>query len=192
MNQVALIRSQIYDFFQSSHACQTHFFAPTREEMYVAYYNSMYLLQDTTEALITHRKRGFSKTEPLLSYLEFWGVLQAAIIQQDVIAELSEAVAEQPFNARSAGLSAWVELRELRNICAGHPAKKDRPKLQPTARSFMGRSFGNYECIVYERWEQGGGTTHPTVKLGALMDTYALEAAAQLAGVLNSMQGRWP
>ncbi len=191
MLQVAQRRSEVYDFFHGSAACQQFFFAPERDERYVAYYNSMYLLQDATESLMAHRARGFSANEPLLSYLEFWGVLQAVIIQQDSIAELWEVMVEQPFNAKKLGLRAWPEVRELRNVCAGHPAKKDRPSREPMVRSFMGRAFGNYDSIVYERWQQGSGTTHPTVNLGVLLDTYASEAEAQLCVILNSMRCRW-
>jgi hypothetical protein len=114
------------------------------------------------------------------------------IIQQDSIAELWEVMVEQPFNARNLGLRAWPEVRELRNVCAGHPAEKDRPSREPLVRSFMGRAFGDYDSIVYERWQQGSGTTHPKVNLGALLDNYASEAEAQLCLVLKSMRSRWP
>lgn len=89
-------------------------------------------------------------------------------------------------------LSAWCEIRELRNICAGHPARKHRPKTKPLARSFMGRMFGDYSSLKYEKWEAGIGTTYPEVKLGALLDAYAAEAEASLADVLAAMRTRWP
>ena len=192
MNPVATLRSQIYDFFQGSGLCQQHFFAPGQEEQYVAYYNSMYLLQDATESLAAHRGRGFSQTEPLQSYIEFWGVLQAVIIQQDSIVELWNVVFGRAFDARALNLAKWLEVRELRNVCAGHPTKKDIPRRDPTVRSFMGRNFGGYDRFVYERWEQGTGTTQPAVDLGALIDAYSVEAAACLGDILKSMQSRWP
>ncbi len=54
------------------------------EEIYSAYYISMYLIQDTYGAILAHQKKGFSE-EPLLAYIEFWGVMQAIVIQQDSI-----------------------------------------------------------------------------------------------------------
>ncbi|NPT41248.1 hypothetical protein GNZ12_07940 [Paraburkholderia sp. 1N] len=189
MKTIAQRRNEIYDYFHASSACQAFFYASGSEDDYAAYYTSMYLLQDSTECLLAHRVRGFPLDEPLQAYLEFWGVLQAVIIQQDAIAELSRVVLKQAFTAKH--LTAWQVLRDLRNECAGHPAKKDRPR--PTVvRSFMGRGFGDYRSIKYERWEKGSGRTYPTVALGQLIDDYSIEAGSQLASVLNAMRTRWP
>ena len=189
MNFVASRLAEICSHFQASTDCQD--FASTNDDAYVAYYNSMYLLQDSTESLLRHRERGFS-SDPLLAYLEFWGVLQAAIIQQDSIAELHQVFFAEPFSPVKKGLQAWTEVRELRNTCAGHPAKKDRPNSLPLTRSFMGRGFGSYQTIVYERWRQGVGLDHPKVPLGALLDEYAREAELQLGSILSAMRARWP
>ena len=56
----------------------------------------------------------------------------------------------------------------------------------------MGRGFGNYDTITYEQWQHGAGMTHPRVRLGALLDAYAVEAEAELVGILAAMKGRWP
>jgi hypothetical protein len=191
MEAVAVRRSEIYDHFHSNVACQKYFFDAAHEEEYVAYYNSMYLLSDATESLWQHRERGFS-SDPLLAYLEFWGVMQAAIIQQDSIAEIYNVMIGAVLNARAKNLQFWLEVREFRNVCAGHPAKKDKPRNTPLTRTFMGRNFDNYDIITYEQWQHGAGTTHPRVRLGALLDAYAVEAEAELAGVLAAMKNRWP
>ena len=187
MKAVALLRDQIYDYFQASPACQRHFHDAVHEDEYVQYYNSMYLLQDSTESLLSHREHGFS-LNAYLAYLEFWGLMQALIIQQDAIQELHKVISGKQLDTK--GLESWSEVRRLRNICAGHPAKKDRPK--PVVRSFMGRNFGGYDAMTYELWKKGAGTTHPKVALGALIDAYAGEAGAQLAAVLAKMKNRWP
>lgn len=172
------LRQEIYDYFHSNAACQKYFFDAEHQEEYVAYYNSMYLLADATESLFQHRKRGFS-TDPLVAYLEFWGVMQAVIIQQDSIAEIYEVVVKKPLDAKVMKLTSWIKVRELRNICAGHPAKKDRPLAKPFTRTFMGRSFGDYKTITYEQWQEGVGRTSPDVQLGALLDAYVVEAKAR-------------
>ena len=118
--------------------------------------------------------------------------MQAAIIQQDAIAEIHKVMIGADLNPRSKNLQSWLEVREFRNVCAGHPAKKDKPKDTPLTRTFMGRGFGNYDTITYEQWQHGAGTTHPRVRLGALLDAYAVEAEAELAGILAAMKGRWP
>jgi hypothetical protein len=189
MNRVAERREEIYDYFHASDVCEKYFFAPEHESEYAVYYTSMYLLQDSTESLMEHRGRGFSGN-PLQAYIEFWGVMQAAIIQQDSISELYAAIAGKEHNSKN--LTAWQELRTLRNVCAGHPAKKDRPKKSPVTRSFMGRNFGGYESFCYERWQKESGVTHPSIKLGELFDQYAKEAEAQLCEILQIMKQRWP
>ena len=67
MQAVAQCRREIYDYFHTNVACQKYFFNSTHEQEYVQYYNSMYLLQDSTESLLRHRECGFS-TDPLLAY----------------------------------------------------------------------------------------------------------------------------
>ena len=189
MQQVATRRDEIYNYFHESASCQQFFFDAAQEERYAAYYTSMYLLQDTTESLIMHRLKGFS-SDPLEAYIEFWGVIQALFIQQDSISELHQAVIGNTPDARN--LTSWQALRSLRNTCAGHPAKKDRPKSTPLSRTFMGRSFGDYSAVTYEQWQSGGRISHPEVDLGALIDSYAIEAESQLAAVLQFMRQQWP
>lgn len=189
MNRIADRRQEIYDYFHGNAACQQYFFDTAHEEQYVAYYNSMYLLQDSTESLWQHRNKGFSG-DPLLAYIEFWGVMQAVIIQQDSISEIFEVITGNKFNAKFQG--AWCQLRALRHVCAGHPVKKDRPKSAPLSRTFMGRSFGTYESITYECWERSVGTNHRKVKLGSLLESYAAEATEKLSEIMVSMCARWP
>jgi hypothetical protein len=189
MDNVGNRREEIYNYFHANQACQIYFFDSAHEDEYVAYHNSMHLLHDSTESLWCHRKQGFA-SDPHQAYLEFWGLMQAVIIQQDSIAEIFEVITSNELDSKN--LVSWSEIRNLRNICAGHPAKRDRPKRLPLTRSFMGRMFGGYESFKYERWEQGVGTTYPNVKLAALLDAYAVEAEAKLVEIFNVMRNRWP
>lgn len=189
MEAIAQAREKIYDYFHANAACQEYFFDSSHEGEYAAYYNSMYLLHDATEALWQHRERGFSP-DPLIAYIEFWGVMQAAIIQQDSIAEIHRVILEKRLEPDALGLTSWQEIRRVRNTCAGHPARRD--KHLPMTRTFMGRAFGDYDSITYEQWQQGMGITHPRVHLGALFDAYALEAEGQVENILAAMKQRWP
>ncbi|WP_313918387.1 hypothetical protein [Tahibacter sp.] len=190
MESLARTREKIYEYFHSSEGCQSYFYAQENEPSFVAYYNSMYLLQDATESLAAHRTRGFAE-DARAAYLEFWGVMQAIVIQQDAICELHEVVAGEELNARRSQLKAWLELRDLRNLCAGHPVKKDIPRREPLTRTFMSRSFGNYSAITFEQWRQGEGESHPKVNLAELLDEYEVEANAKLEDVLAAMRRRW-
>jgi len=149
-----------------------YFLEPAREEEYVAYCTSMYLLQDSTEGLCWHRRKGFA-ADPMHAYIEFWGVMQTVIIQQDSIAELTGVVTGSDLDTRA--LPAWSKLRILRSTCAGHLTRRDLPKGSPRTRSFMGRMFGGYESLKYEQWEHGVGTTHPEVN-GWLFEGHVLHA----------------
>ncbi|MDO9529799.1 MAG: hypothetical protein Q7J27_11680 [Syntrophales bacterium] len=189
MENIIERREQIYDHFHHSDACGKFFFSDEQEERYAAYYTSMYLLQDTTESLIAHRKKGFSN-DPYIAYIEFWGIMQAIIIQQDALCELYEAVTGSKLDTRNK--QHWQSLRNLRNICAGHPAKKDRTKASPLIRSFMGRGFGDYSSVMYEKWESGSETSHPEVYLGGLIDKYAHETKMVISNILSSLKKQWP
>lgn len=181
-------RENIYNHFQNS-SCSSYFCNPSNEHEFVAYNNSMYLLQDTAESLLAHRQQGFSP-DSHQAYIEFWGVMQAAFIQQDTIDELYNTITNRKLNTKS--LTAWHNLRNLRNICAGHPANKSLPKGSPTIRTFMGRDFGNYQSISYEQWDQVDGRSHPRANLGQLIDEYACDATNILNGILSIMQSKWP
>lgn len=196
---ISEIREQIYNYFHDNPDCQAFFFDQMREERYAAYYTSMYLLQDTTESLAVHRENGFSEN-PFKAYIEFWGVMQAVIIQQDTIRELYETITGSRLKIDDS--SSWSELRYLRNICAGHPAKRNRPKSKPLTRTFMRRDFGGYSLLTYEKWEKPKSTgpsvspfaniSHPEVELGNLMDEYEIEVCEILYKIYNFMESEWP
>jgi hypothetical protein len=186
---ISAIRDQIYDHFQVSQKCQDFFFLDENEDRYSGYYTSMYLIQDTTEALQAHRIRGFS-SDPLEAYIEVWGVLQALYIQQDAIAELYRSIADRRLNTSS--ITSWKELRGLRNTCAGHPARKDRPTSQPVTRTFLGRHLGTYSAFQYEQWKSPDEISHPTIDLGALIDDYETEATGVMQKIHKLMSNTWP
>jgi hypothetical protein len=182
-------RSKIYDQFHRSSAGPAHFFLPKNADKYAAYYTSMNLIQDTGEAIMTHMNADFSH-DPMRAYIEFWGVMPAIYIQQDAIAQIHQAVVENSlFNPET---SFWITLRDMRNLCAGHPANRTHNVPAPQ-RTFIGRSFGNYASIKYEVWDAGTGeTTCRIFNLRQMIDDYDVEAAIVLETVLSSMKSKWP
>jgi hypothetical protein len=188
MKTISEIRSRIYDHFHGSKNCQQHFFGAANEDDYAAYYTAMYLLKDSTEGIWAHRDRGFS-ANPLLAYIEFWGVMQAVIIQQDCIKELHRIIVGGDLDIYHS--VNWKELRQLRNVCAGHPVGQGGEGNRQ--RSFMGRGFGSYTQITIEVWQQANAQVkHKEVGLGHLINSYAAEAAAHLKNVFEIMQVKWP
>ena len=91
------------------------------DDSYSAYCIAMSLLQDSGEALLVHRKRGFSHSTNF-AYLELIGILQTLLIHKDALRELNFSL----FNNREpcqkkADYPAWYRLRETRHLVAGHP-----------------------------------------------------------------------
>jgi hypothetical protein len=149
----------------------------------------MYIIQNTGEAVSPHMAAGFSK-DPMRAYLEFWGVMQALVMQQDAIRELHKAVIGT--SAQVDQLISWWAIRHKRDACVGHPAKRSQgvPAVQ---RTFMGRMFGDYQHIRYELWDaKTGQTTHPVFDLQKLINSYDEEASQILRCVLDHMVIRWP
>jgi len=189
MNKIIDIRNKIREYFESNENCQAFFLADPQAEKYAGYYTSMYLIQDTAESLDAHRIKDFSSC-PFQAYIEFWGVMQALIIQQDSISELYEAVTSKSLDINK--LTFWKEIRKLRNVCAGHPARKDRPKTDPMSRTFLGRNFGGYSLISYEQWIKGGTQQFVKVELGKLIDNYAIDAKIALVEIFDFFEKQWP
>jgi hypothetical protein len=203
MESILAVRAQIKEHYDQSTACEAYF--QKHEKEYVAFYTSMYLIQDSTESLIAHRARGFSQSlqanpergylhGSLVAYIEFWGVMQALIIQQDSIAELYKIISTKsltPYyvDGQSTRLP-WTRIREFRDECAGHPARSDRHK--PLTRIFIGRGLITYEELCYEKWQNGQSSTYPTVSLDNLLVDYVADAAKVLKETLGSMMKRWP
>lgn len=189
MNLLLNVREAIYNYFHASSCGPAYFFRPENADAYAAYYTSMYLIQDTGEAVLSHMTRDFSP-DPIRAYLEFWGLMQAIVIQQDAIKEMHDAVVGCRLENPTPD-SNWHKLRELRNICAGHPANRNR-NVPASQRTFMGRSFGNYDGIQYELWDKSKDQiAHPTVNLCQMIGGYDREASEILTTILSSMRSKW-
>lgn len=189
MRKILDVRSSIYEQFHGSDAGLEHFIKPENVDSYAAYYTSMYIIQNTGEAVLAHMAGGFSE-DPMRAYLEFWGVMQAIVMQQDAILELHKAVVGT--RAPVDQLTVWWAIRQKRDLCVGHPAGRTRgvPAVQ---RTFMGRMFGDYQHIRYELWDaHTGQTTHPVFDLMKLIESYDEEGRQILQCVLDDMASRWP
>lgn len=185
MNRIGELRSQIYGYLESSTHCQQFFFSYSNEDVYAQYYTSMYLLQDSTEGIQAHMDQDFSRN-PLIAYIEMWGIMQAVIIQQDAIATLYKIIMNKKLSPKKN--SKWAVIRRLRNQCGGHPGDNNG-----RFRSFIGRTGVSYENFRYERKDNKTGTIeHPTVNYIELLGTYATEAARYMEEIVNRMPQRWP
>lgn len=185
MERIGETRSRIYDFFHGSDECQEYFFDGAHSDEYARYYTSMYLLQDSTEGLQAHMEIGFNEN-PLLAYIEMWGVMQAIIIQQDSISTLHKIIIGSKIAPD--GDTKWQEIRALRNQCAGHPGNQGQ-----RFRFFFGRGSIAYTNLQYERRDSNTSEIeHPEINYIELIHEYAEEANAYLCAVEEEMLKRWP
>jgi hypothetical protein len=187
MDNVLRVHEEIYECFHRSTIERVSLFGSGNEDTFAANYTSMFLIQDTGEAVFAHMEDDFSR-DPMRAYLEFWGVMQAIAIQQDAIFELHwAAIGSYPEIGAD---SAWSRIREARHACAGHPANRSKGLPAPQ-RAFMGRMFGSYNCIEYELWDAGTGkTTFPTFNLRQMICDYDLDASVLLEAVLLQIKSK--
>ena len=187
MDRLLAIRSEVHDHFHASTIRSDLFLAPGNRDRFAQYETAMLLMQDTGEALWTHRRRGFSACI-MTTYIEVWGVMQAVMIQQDALLELGFAVgAPSPVVG-----PAWKAIRDLRHLLVGHPANKRSPAKKPL-RTFMGRQQKSYSYLNYELWDAAADSiSFPQVNLGQMMDAYENEAAEHLEAILAFMKQKWP
>jgi len=192
MDRLLRIRSAIYDHFHASGIREDYFLQAGHRDRFAQYETAMLLLQDTGEALWMHRRREFSPSA-MMAYIEFWGVMQAVIIQQDALIELAASVGTPAVF----GGAAWKDIRDFRNLLVGHPANKTSgSKVHGTKkpmRSFMGRQAKSYSELTFELWDGGAQkVSHPRVDLGKMIDAYEVEAADHLEAVLAHLYREWP
>jgi len=143
-------------------------------------------LQDTCEAILAHRARGFC-VDPLQGYIEFLGVMQASFVQQDAINELHYALIGTRISKLDlAKMPAQQELRELRNLTAGHPTNKSVGESR-TKRISIRRQAMSYECIAYVE-RSSKVSSHKTMNLGQLLDNYDKEAATMMQSLFEQLK----
>jgi hypothetical protein len=116
MHKTLGARDRIYDH-TSSPSCKWQDFCSQEESE--RYGIAKDTIQDTAEALYTHRRTGFIRDKHL-RYLEYCGILQAIYMQQDAICALNRLFLPS-MKIDWDVFPHWKALRELRNDTVGHP-----------------------------------------------------------------------
>jgi hypothetical protein len=89
MKAVMATRQEIASYWHDRTACRAVLFADN--DAFAAFYTTMFLIQDTAEAVDAHMQTGFS-SNAMAAYIEFWGVMQALVVQEDAIIELYKSI----------------------------------------------------------------------------------------------------
>jgi len=154
-------------------------------DTYFAFCAAKDWLQDTSEALLIHREKGFSE-DSHLAYIEFWGVLQAVFIQQDAISELHYALTGNRDFLQRDQSAAWSRVRKLRNLAVGHPTNRRGGK-EAESRCVSGREVKSYERIRLQVFK-GTQIQHQILDLGSMLDRYDEDAAKILESLYSQLK----
>jgi hypothetical protein len=156
-------------------------------DKWIALCVSMDTLQDTCEALLDFESEGIGERIGE-KYLRLYGFFQAVFPQQDAIKCLYENL-PQPWTNLKFDLLRWRELRDLRNLTAGHPIETKRSGsvkrsfitiISITSRGFTAETYdSSHDKSVFKDYD-----------LQKLYAEYKLEAVAVLNEALSSVK-RW-
>lgn len=151
---------------------------------------AMDLLGDTALALQRYEIQGFGD-EDGTKYLLFYGTFQALVLQQDSIRELYSIFCEKQLIPDTN--SAWMRIRELRNLAAGHPIDKKGTPDTGNLRIFVSRisiSESGFDLIICE--ETTANTRAESVSLRQPYEVYKNEALNYLDEIRKAQKRRWP
>lgn len=167
-------REKIYDHIQNWSICR--WASSATHKQYITYCVAKDTIQDTAETILAHRARDFS-SDVWDRYLEYYGVLQAAYMQQDTINALHKLFLGSNINFGT--LEHWKDLRDFRNDTVGHPVSRQR---------FLNRNIISYEVVNYSAWPSDTQVPESeNVALGSLIDGYANEASNVLETVHDNL-----
>ena len=186
--KVATIRDAFSEFWHhhASHWMKQRHCGFSTGDQYQAFCIAKDQIQDTAEAMLCHRRRGFSP-DPFAGYVEFWGVLQAVVLQQDAIREMEfAATGTRPTGSGGVDRSA---ARKIRNLLAGHSSWNSRDPDGIKRRCTIRRQNMGYQRISYTVYENGDPKC-PVLNLGDLLDRYDEEAANHLEETFSKLRER--
>jgi hypothetical protein len=114
-------------------------------------------------------------------YLRLYGVLQAVFLQQSAVLMLCKLFLGTW--TEPGALSAWKELRSLRNLTVGHPVEQSTGN--HIRRSFVTQISLADNGFDYQVWHKDTSTSSfERAELVKLLMEYAKEAAQRLEGLL--------
>jgi len=121
-------------------------------------------------------------------YLKLYGLLQAVFLQQDSIRQLYRTFVGTDLQSDSD--SAWMRIRELRNLTVGHPiGKRDKAG---TKRCFISRVTIRSDAFTLIVWNKDEDEAEfEDVDLKSLHDSYKSEALRYLENVHQAQVRKW-
>ena len=148
---------------------------------------AMDILDDTCLALEDYESRGLGNSDSE-KYLRLYGLLQGVFLQQDSIRHIHKAFVRN--SLEPAPDSAWVKIRDLRNLTVGHPIEKKNG--QGIRRCFISRvtiRSDGFQLIVWNK--EKNVNEIESVDLKSLYERYKSEAVTFLESICQALAAKW-
>ena len=143
---------------------------------------AMDTLEDTCSALGEYETSGF-KQNLGEQYLRIYGFFQSVFLQQDSIRQLHRTFLTNDWLVDDA--SSWQQLRNLRNLTAGHPLEKKSKG--DTERCFISQVMIKNDSLQLVVWIKNTNENRiQDVDLKSLYDDYKCEAIKFLDTIIKS------
>lgn len=181
-------RSHMHNLLQTRHS-EKHFGFPSGDT-YAAFCVAKDLLQDTHEGWLDIRAKKI-KSMSMARYIEFWGLLQAIIIQQDALNEMHLALSDQKLPKAITEKDEWKNFRQLRNELAGHPVNNVKQKKFRIRSSISRNGLTHSTAQVTKYDSQKGKSEIYFISLEGYIDSYYRYATLAVYLCYRSMRERW-
>jgi len=145
------------------------------------------VIGDTTMAIDAYLSLPDERDHGVL-YLQLYGVLQALQIQQDAVQHILDTLKIQC----ATGSDDLRDIREIRNMATGHPAKRERNRKHNRLQSshkISRPSLSQESFLLFSHFEDGKSPMEPIMVLG-LIEKQEKAIAARMHGALVELRRR--
>jgi len=179
MRRISAIEQQIRDHVNEAGLYDRYF--RNHHDEWTALCVAMDTLGDTCLALEHYEEFGIGNRDGE-KYLALYGLLQAIFLQEDSIRQLHQALLGTSLRPESE--SAWMEIRNLRNMTVGHPMKNDQAGIKRCFISRVSLCSTGFQLLVWDKDTEE--TEFEDIELSSLYDRYKAEAIHQLEMILQA------
>jgi len=186
MRRISALEQQIRTYVNDANLYDRYFDSHLDDE-WETLCVSMNILGDTCLALEYYEASGIGD-EYGEKYLKLYGMLQAIFLQQDSIRRIYQVFLKSDLQPDSD--TAWMRIRELRNLTVGHPVEK-RDK-DETKRCFVSRvtiQNNGFQLMIWNKEKEQ--KEFEDVNLKSLYEEYKTDAIEYLKSIYQTQIIKW-
>ena len=180
MRRISALEQQIRNYVNGTNLYERYF--KSRLDEWYALCVAMDTIGDTCLSLEYYEASGIGD-EYGEKYLKLYGLLQAIFLQQDSIREIYRIFLRSELQPNSD--SAWIRIRDLRNLTVGHPIEKKHKT--ETKRCFISRvtiHSDGFQLIIWNKNKEEKESEK--VNLKSLYEKYKIEAVKYLKSIYQA------